>query len=170
MGWHLTWWPIDYRSSVKQEADVRETLSSAEEVALPIDLLKRFTPTPLEVAFELSGTTIRLATNSDLMRDRLRMFLPSAQAESQCNARVFWRIVVEPEREARDESPGVHRMSHGGLAFVRLGHRSFLAYDRQARQGISFISETLVRNDKMFSQYLLPALMSLLNESIEASL
>jgi hypothetical protein len=61
-------------------------------------------------------------------------------------------------------------MSHGGLAFVRVGHRSFLAYDRQARQGISFISETLVRNDKMFSQYLLPALMSLLNESIEASL
>jgi hypothetical protein len=155
---------------VKQEADVRETLSSAEEVAIPIDLLKRFTRTPFEVAFELSGTTIRLATNSDVMRDRLRMFLPSAKAESQCNARLFWRIVVEPEREACDESPGVHRMSHGGLAFVRVGHRSFLAYDRQARKGISFVSENLARNDKMFRRYFLPALMSLLNESIKASL
>jgi len=153
---------------VKQEADAREPLSSMEEIAIPIDLLKRFTQTPLEVAFELSGTTIRLATNSDAMRDRLRMFRPSAKA--RCNAKLFWRIVVEPEREACDESPSVHRMSHGGLAYVRIGHRSFLAYDWQARQGVSFISENLASHEKMFSQYFLPALMWLLNESIEAPL
>jgi hypothetical protein len=155
---------------VKQEADVWETLSSLKEIAGPIDLLKRFTPTPFEVAFELSGTTIRLATNSDVMRDRLRMFQPSAKAESQRNAWSLWRIVVEPEREANDESPSVYRLSHGELAFVRVGPRSFLAYDRRARQGISFISENLVRNETMFKRYYLPALMSLLNESIEASL
>jgi hypothetical protein len=153
---------------VKQEADVRETPSSAEEIAIPIDLLKRFTRTPLEVAFELSGTTIRLATNSQVVRDRLRTFLPSAKA--RCDARLFWRIVVEPDHEACDESPSVHRMSHGGLAYVRIGHRSFLAYDWQAHQGVSFISENLASNEKMFSQYFLPALMSLLNESNETSL
>ena len=155
---------------MKQEADVREMLSSSEEIAAPIDLLKRFTPTPFEVAAGFSGTTLRLATNSDLLRDRLRMFLPSAKAESDCNAELFWRIVVEAERESCDEFPSVHRVSHGGLAFIRVGRRSFLAYDRQARQGISFISENLVRNEKMFGQYFLPALMSLLNEPIEASL
>jgi hypothetical protein len=155
---------------VKHEADVHETLYSPEEVAIPIDLLKRFTPTPFEVTFELSGATIHLATNSDVMRDRLRMFQPSAKAKSQRNERSVWRIVVEPEGEAYDESPSVHRLSHGELAFVRVGHTSFLAYDRQARQGISFISENLVRNEKMFSQCFLPALMSLLNESREASL
>ena len=153
---------------MKQEADVRETLSSAEEIAIPIDLLKRFTRTPLEAAFELSGTTIRLATNSDAMIDRLRMFLPPAKA--RCHAKLSWRIVVEPEGEACDESPSVHRMSHGGLAYVRIGHRSFLAYDWQARQGISFISENFASNEKTFSQRFLPALMSLLNESIDASL
>jgi hypothetical protein len=152
---------------VKQEADVRETLSSAGEIAIPIDLLKRFTRTPLEVAFELSGTTVRVETNSDVMIDRLRMFLPAAKVH--CNAMLFWRIVVEPEHEACDESPSVHRMSHGGLAYVRIGRRSFLAYDWQAHQGVSFISENLASNEKMFSQYFLPALMSLLNESIEAS-
>jgi hypothetical protein len=92
---------------------VHETLDSMEEVAIPIDLLKRFTPTPLEVTFELSGATIHLATNSDVMRDRLRMFQSSAKAESQRNAWSLWRIVVEPEREAYDESPSVHRLSHG---------------------------------------------------------
>ena len=155
---------------MKQEADVRESLSPSEEVAIPIDLLKRFTRTPFEVAFELSGTTILLATNSEVMRDRLRMFLPSTKAEGQCKAGSSLRIVVEPEREACDESPSVHRMSHGGLAFVRVGNRSFLAYDGQARQGISFVSENLARNDMMFSRCFLPALMSLLNQSIEASL
>jgi hypothetical protein len=149
---------------------VHETLYSMEEVAIPIDLLKRFTPTPFEVTFELSGATIHLATNSDVMRDRLRMFQPSAKAESQRNAWSLWRIVVEPEGEAYDESPSVHRLSHGELAIVRVGHTSFLAYDRQARQGISFISENLVRNEKIFSQCFLPVLMSLLNESREPSL
>jgi hypothetical protein len=149
---------------------VYETLYSMEQVAIPIDLLKRFTPTPFEVTFELSGATIHLATNSDVMRDQLRMLEPSAKRESQRNERLFWRIVVEPEREAYDESPSVHRLSHGGLAFIRIGHRSFLAYDRQARQGISFISENLVRDEKMFNQCFLPALISLLNESREASL
>jgi len=153
---------------VKQEAELRETLSSAEEIAIPIDLLKRFTRTPLEVAVELSGTTIRLATNSDVMRDRLSMFLPAAKI--RCNARLFWRIVVEAEHEACDESPKVHRMSHGGLAYVRIGHWSFLAYDWKAHRGVSFISENLASNEKMFSQYFLPALLSLLKESIEASL
>jgi hypothetical protein len=149
---------------------VHETLHSMEEVAIPIDLLKRFTPTPFEVTFELSGATIHLTTNSEVMRDRLRMFQPSAKAESQRHEWPLWRIVVEPEGEAYDESPSVHRLSHGELAFVRVGHTSFLAYDRQARQGISFISENLVRNEKMFIQCFLPALMSLLNESREASL
>ena len=149
---------------------MHETLHSMEEVAIPIDLLKRFTPTPLEVTFELSGATIHLATNSDVMRDQLRMLEPSAKRESLRNERLFWRIVVEPEREAYDESPSVHRLSHGELAFVKVGHTSFLAYDRQARQGISFISENLIRNEKMFRQCFLPALMSLLNESVEASL
>src|SRR5579864_1029989 len=115
-----------------------------EQVAIPIDLLKRFTPTPFEVTFELSGATIHLATNSDVMRDQLRMLQPSAKRESQGNGTLFWRIVVEPEREAYDESPSVHRLSHGGLA--------------------------LVRNEMMFNQCFLPALISLLNESREASL
>lgn len=149
---------------------MREALSSPEEIDTPIDLLKRFTGTPFEVALDLSGTRIRLTTNSDTLRLRLRMFLPSSKAESNCNAELFWRIVVEPGPEPRDEFPSVHRMSHGGLSFVRVGNRSFLAYDRQAHQGISFISENLVRNEKLFRQYYLPALMSLLNESIEGSL
>jgi len=149
---------------------VYETLYSMEQVAIPIDLLKRFTPTPFEVTLTLSGAMICLATNNDVMRDQLRMLEPSAKRESLRNERLFWRIVVEPEREAYDESPSVHRLSHGGLAFVRIGHTSFLAYDQQARQGISFISENLIRNEKMFNQCFLPALISLLNESREASL
>ena len=153
---------------MKHKANVRRTLSSPEQITDPIDLLKRFTPTPFEIALEFSGATIRLATNSAAMSDQLRKFLPSPKAERPCDAQLFWRIVVEQEHEACDETSIVHRMSYGGLAFVRIGSRSFMAYDWQARQGISFISENLVTNEKMFSQYLLPALVSLLNEKRES--
>jgi hypothetical protein len=155
---------------VKPTGELRGTSLSAEEVGTPIDLLKRFTRTPLEVACEFSGVAIRVATNSDVMSGRLRKFQGSGKKQNGGNAMWFWKIVVESECETYDEYPNAQRMNHGGLAFVRIGHRSFLACDRRARQGISFIAENLATNDRMFRQYFLPALMSLLDESIESSL
>ena len=155
---------------MEHTGELRGALSSAEEIGTPIDLLRRFTRTPLEVACEFSGATMRVATNSDVVSGRLGKFQGSGEKQSDSNAMWFWKIVVESECEVRDEYPNAQRMSQGGLAFVRIGHSSFLACDRQARHGISFISENLATNDTMFRQYFLPALISLSDESIESSL
>lgn len=136
------------------------------------DVLKRFVPTPVESAFELHGATVRVATNCRLLADRLlRAFGRSTRGVLNAPA-VAWRVVVEPDDtlEVAPESLDGHRLSHGGLAFVTIGPKNFLACDLQGREGVAFISLSLAHDEKLFQQYFLPALVSLLNESLQVPL
>jgi hypothetical protein len=135
-------------------------------MAVP-DLMKRFTETPLEIVLELSGSRIRVETNSQAVADLLlRTLTPSASGAFQTPDFVL-RVVVEfDDNFVLERAPTVHRLSHDGLSFVSLGQRSFLACDRQGREGICFISQKLVSDEKQLSAYVLPALISLINESV----
>jgi hypothetical protein len=84
----------------------------------------------------------------------------------------FWRVVAETEDDfaPHPEPVSVQRLSHDGLSFVNIGRNSFLACDRHARRGVSFISQSLVTDENRFSRYFLPALISLMGEAIKASL
>jgi hypothetical protein len=133
------------------------------------DFIKRFTPTPFEITVELSGASIRLQTNCAAVADHLGRALTPRRASADAPD-FFLKIVTEPEEElAFGPALGVHRLSRDGLSFIRLGHTSFLVCDRQAHQGISFVSESLVTDEKRFRQHFLPALISLLAEFIEVS-
>ena len=133
------------------------------------DLIKRFISTPIETTFELNGGSIRLQTNCQAVADHLRRALPPRTASALDAPELVLRVVAESDEEPEFEAaPTVHRLGHNGLSFVSLGHKSFLACDRRARHGISFISESLVRDEKIFGQFFVPALLSLLSELIEA--
>jgi hypothetical protein len=139
--------------------------------AMATDFIKRFTPTPVETVVELSGTRIRLETNCQAAADQLRRAFAPCTAHTLNAPDFVLRLVAESEDEFEFESgPVVYRLSHDGLSFISLGHKSFLACDRVGRRGISFISESLVKDEKMFEQFMVPALRSLLNEFIDAPL
>jgi len=133
------------------------------------DLLKRFTPTPIANAFVLHGATVRVATNFPMLADRLQSILPRAVSEASTEPDFVWRVVVEPDNEVEGwamPSCGL-RLSHNGLAFVSMGQKSFLASDLEARQGISFISESIASDERLFRQYFLPGIIALVKESLE---
>lgn len=137
---------------------------------MPIDALRRFTPTRFTTTFELHGAAVMVATNSQFLTDRLVEALASP---SLTDSPAFsWRIVVEPdcELELGTESHSSHRLSHDGLAFVSMGQRNFFACDFQAREGVSFISERFVHDERLFHEYFVPTLISLLNDSLDAPL
>jgi hypothetical protein len=137
-----------------------------------VDALRRLTPTPLEHSFELEGVTVRVATNSQLLSDRLLGALASAARDGVLPPAAVWRVVVEHEDnvEIAIQSVSSQRISRSGLALITLGQKSFLAWDMQAHEGVCFISERFVCDDKLFQQYFLPALISLLKESIDTPL
>ena len=134
------------------------------------DLIKRFTETPFEAMLSLSGTSIRVETNCRAVIDQLGCALAPCPAGPLAVPDFVLRVVAESDQ---DFDPGltscIHRLSRNGLSFISLGQKSFLACDRQARQAISFVSENLVTDEGRFSQYFLPALVSLLKDSIETT-
>ena len=138
---------------------------------MPIpDLMKRFTETPFNIVLGLSGRSIRVETNSQAVTDQLqRTLTPSAVSAFQTPDFVL-RVVVEFDDNLDFEGvPSIHRMSHDGLSFVSLGEKSFVACDRQGREGICFISQSLVTDENQLSSYVLPAVISFVKESIGAS-
>jgi hypothetical protein len=137
--------------------------------AIATDFIKRFTPTPIEARFEVSGTSVRLETNCQPVADQLRRAFAPCTASALVAPDFVLRVVAESEGDPDfDTVPTVHRMRHDGLSFISLGHKSFLACDREGRQGISFISQNLATDEKWLSRYFLPALISMLTESIGA--
>jgi hypothetical protein len=138
----------------------------------PMDLPKRFVPTPIEARFQLSGSIILLATNSQRVIEQLERVLPPLPVSTMSPPDFSWRIVSETDDDPvhHAEPFSVHTLDYNGLSFVNIGQKGFLACDRNARLGVSFVSQSLVEDEKRFSQYFLPPLISLSRESIEASL
>jgi hypothetical protein len=137
-----------------------------------IDFIKRFTPTPFAATFALPATSIRVETNCRAVVDRLLNVFAPADLNDSDRPGFVWRIVAESENDLEPvaESSSVHGLSYAGLSYISLGQKSFLACDRQARRGLSFISQNVVADEKLFSQCFLPALISLMNESEKESI
>jgi hypothetical protein len=138
----------------------------------PMDLPRRFSPTPIETRFQLAGFIILLATNSQRVVRQLERVLVPLSVNAMRPPDFFWRIVSEADDDpVRHAEPfSVHTLDCNGLSFVNIGQKGFLACDRNARLGVSFVSQSLVEDDKQFSQHFLPALISLSRESVEAPL
>lgn len=131
---------------------------------MPIDLVNRFAHTPLQATLHLSGRVIALATNCRVLLDRVTDLAPRCVATGADQPDCSWRIVTEPEKDEALESDALsgHCVRDQGISFVNLGRLSFLAYDEESRRGISFVSEGLVHDPRLFVQTFLPALTSLI--------
>ena len=130
---------------------------------MTIDAQRRFTPTPLEQAYQLQGATVAVATNSQALLNRLSsVLMPSSRCHGDTLA-LLWRVVVE-EIDVAVDSLSSHRVSQNGLALVNFGQQNFLALDVDARQGASFVSNKFISNESLFRQYFLSAFFSLVNE------
>jgi hypothetical protein len=132
------------------------------------DPVKKFAETSLKTMLWLSGASIREHTNCQAVANQLgRALAPSTT--SALDASDFVLIVVaESEEDVEPVSAScIHNLSRDSVSFISLGQKSFLACDRQARRGICFIPQNLVTDEGRFRQHFLPALISLLKESIE---
>ena len=153
--------------NLRLQGEASSVMSFFDQVT-PASLVNaRFVPTPLEAALDLPAKSVQVCTNSQMLLDRLLAFCRTCRAPVGSKKACVWKIVAEPGGQANSNPPDLssNGMSHAGLTFIGLGGRSFLAYDRQAEQGISFVEEALVQQEHAFITYFLPALLSMLEES-----
>jgi hypothetical protein len=131
---------------------------------MPIDLVNRFAVTSLQSIFNWSGKVISIATNSPILLNRMAKLAPQSDEARGGQIDCSWRIVTEPDEDDGSESDGLSSRYVGneGMSFVTIGPHSFLAYDEQARKGVSFVSEKFVRDPGLFDEAFLPGFASLL--------
>jgi hypothetical protein len=135
---------------------------------MPIDLVNRFAVTPMQSIFNWSGKVIAIATNSPILLNRMADLAP--QCAETCDGQIdcSWRIVTEAVEESFEfDGLSSRYVSNGGISFLTIGPRSFLAYDETGRKGISFISENFVRDPTLFVEAFLPSFASLLQNRKE---
>jgi hypothetical protein len=134
-----------------------------------VDLLKRFTPTPIRTTFLFQGTAVRLATNSDLLKSQLVHALDVVPPDESTFPEFGWNVIVEPtESEGFEEEPfDAPTLNILDACLIHIGRQNFLACDQDARQGISFISDELVNSESRFRSCFVPALLSLTQRCVE---
>lgn len=128
------------------------------------DPSKRFSATPLEARLTSHGMNLRVATNHQGLRDRLRSHFPPSACCLDDIPVFSLRIIVEPEDEFNtlEDDFCVYDFELDGLGYVTIGRTSFFAYDRKSSQGFSFVTSRLVGDDTQFHRYFLEALRSML--------
>jgi hypothetical protein len=137
---------------------------------MPVDALRRFTPTPFKAAFAPDGMNVVVSTNLQFLLHRLQNAWGSAASQLAGGSGFDWRLVVEADDNLPPESLSIQHVSHDGLALLTIAQNCFLACDLETREGIGFIQQRLVSDDDLFRRNLLPALIALMQESADISL
>jgi hypothetical protein len=132
------------------------------------DPVKRFAETSLETMLWLSGASTRAQTNCQAVANQLGRALAPSTTRALDASDFVLGVVAESEEDVKPVSASrIHNLSCDGVSFISLGQKSFLACDREAGRGICFIPQNLVTHEARFNQHFLPALISLLKDSIE---
>jgi hypothetical protein len=111
------------------------------------DLLCRYTPTPHGVDLLVTSKTVRLESNSPTVIESALGFFARHQGQSPGHPEFLWRIVSQEDHEMDEAGVALSAFSDRGLRFANIGHRSFLAVDLEAREGIGFVADRLVERE-----------------------
>lgn len=128
----------------------------------PLDLLRRFVPTPLRTRFRLGAIAVRVDTNDFSLLPTLP--LESANGSDACS--VHWRLVRDSDVSGVLQEPMV--LLTGELTIVTMGRACLLALDHQRRELVCFIGADV--DTKVFQEFLVPYLCRLLAEAKELDL
>jgi len=126
-----------------------------------LDLLRRFSPTPLGANLWIMGRTIRIETNSSKVLEQTCQALQAYGALQARQPEFLWRIVCESDSGADLSWPEMTAFSKEGLSFVNIGQLGFLAVDLNAREAVGFLTESLVADELGFVRPFLAMLFSM---------
>jgi len=135
----------------------------ADEIALyrdPLDLLRRFAPTPLKVAFPLEFASVVLETNDLSFFPSETAALLSPTKASFIDSRLtpcFWKIVRDADNRHKLNEASI--IMAGSLIVYSLGPACIIAADREHQEVLAFIG--IEANARIFQEAIFPALVRL---------
>ena len=126
----------------------------------PLDLLRRFAPTPLNVAFPLDCSSVVLETNDLSFFPSETAARPSSSEVSPIDSRLspcLWKIVRDTDNHHKLAEASI--VMAGNLIVYSFGPACIIAADRERHEVLAFVgTEADVR---IFQEAIFPALVRL---------
>jgi hypothetical protein len=120
----------------------------------PLDLLRRFTPTPLKTQVHLEFANVLLETNDLSFFPSLPLLTPSISPSSQpC----LWKIVRDVDVRVKLAEASI--VMAGSLIVYSMGPACMIAADRERKEVLAFIGIEV--DARIFQEAVLPALCRL---------
>jgi hypothetical protein len=125
----------------------------------PLDLLRRFIPTPYRTRFRLAATSFVVETNDFSL-------LPELPLETEFDAflpsKLAWKLVRDPDAHGLLQEP--LQLISGQLTVVAMGTACLIGVDRERRELLGFIGAGV--DPRTFQESLVPLLCRLSLEAI----
>lgn len=119
---------------------------------IPNDILRRFTQIQLHAGLSVMNRHVRLETNSPTVLSHVRNAFKRYKNtyEDGEGPDFLWRIVSDASSGLRPPLSKRIAFSDGGLRFINLNQRAFLAVDLDIREATTFISPELCEDEMGF--------------------
>ena len=125
-----------------------EPFESAEYTD-PVDLLRRFIPTPLRTRFRISDQWIVVETNDFAL---LPAFPLETASDEYGQPHFEWKLVRDPDAPGMLEKPLF--LTTGKLTIVAMGAACLLGLDHELRELLCFIGPGV--DSRTFQEFLVP--------------
>jgi hypothetical protein len=128
----------------------------------PLDLLRRFIPTPLKAPFRVGSVHVTVRTNDITL---LPVFPLQADLESLGVKSLEWRLIRDADSPGLLEPPMF--VTSGALTIVAMGPACLIGVDREKRELLAFIGRAI--DTRTHQDFLVPLLCELTAEMFSAS-
>jgi hypothetical protein len=125
------------------------TLVDSTNYQDPLDLLRRFIPTPLRTRFRVGDSNVTVETNDFTLLPALPLDTAPADAHP---ADIEWKLVRDLDAPGLLEEPLL--LSSGNLTVVGMGTACLLGFDHERRELFCFIGPDV--DARTFQGFLVP--------------
>jgi len=131
--------------------------ANATRYADPLDLLRRFVPTPLKAVYRIGSVRVLVETNDFTLLPEL----PLNVASEDCNVPTLrWKLIRDDDTHGALEEP--IRLSSGPLTVIGMGTGCLLGLDHDRRELLGFIGADI--DARTHREYLVPFLCRMSTE------
>jgi hypothetical protein len=125
----------------------------------PLDLLRRFTPTPLKAVYRIGKIRVAVETNDFALLPRLHL---EAEFDSSQRSNLEWKLVRDADVRAPLETPIC--LTTETLTVVAMGGACILGLDKERHELLGFIGAAV--DGRTFQEFLLPHLIHMTKEVV----
>lgn len=125
----------------------------------PLDLLRRFIPTPLKAVYRIGEIRVVVETNDFSLLPTLPL---DADLDEPQRLRLEWKLVRDADSQAPLDAPVF--LTSGALTVVGMGGACLLGVDHERRELFGFIGAGV--DGSTYQEFLVPYLSTITNEVV----